>query len=143
MGVVTLIVVLAAVSWLVCTMSMGGRPGARLREWGTEEGRRAMVSARRSLRSAPGAVVRAAGATSAALLRADEILRRPRASHRPGFTGESGWAARSSEPVALAADVRPSRFLALVELLLLTVLTGAALAGAVAGVAWGVGRLLT
>lgn len=135
MGIITLIVLLAGVCWLVCaSIVREGRAMTPLRARAAEAGRRAAVSVRRKLRSAPGAVVRAASATSEALLRADGLIRRPR---RPGgFAGEH-------RPAPVAVEFRPSRFLALIELLLLAVLTGVAIAVAVAGVAWGLGRLLT
>jgi hypothetical protein len=40
-------------------------------------------------------------------------------------------------------EPRPSRLLAAVELVMLTMLVGAAIALALAGAAWGIGRLLT
>jgi hypothetical protein len=124
MGIVTLLLVLAGVSGLVClAIDRDGDVGPFLREHAVRMGRAAVA-----------ALVRAARATSASLLRADELLRRPRRveDFRP-----------NPFPLALAADYRPSRLLALVELLLIAALTGAAIAGAIAGLAWGFGRLLT
>jgi NADH:ubiquinone oxidoreductase subunit 3 (subunit A) len=135
MGILTLIVVLAGVSCLVCASTVREeRAMTPLRARASEAGRRAAASVRHKLRSASGTVVRAASATSEALLRADDLIRR---SRRPsGFAGDH-------RPAPVAVEFRPSRLLALVELLLLAVLTGAAIAAAVAGVAWGLGRLLT
>jgi hypothetical protein len=124
MGMVTLILVLVGVSGLVClAIDRDGDVGPPLREHAVRMGRATLA-----------ALFRTARTTSKSLLKADEVLRRPRRSQD----------LRSHHlPVAMAADFRPSRLLALIELLLITALTGAAIAAAVAGLAWGFGRLLT
>jgi hypothetical protein len=124
MGIITLLLVLAGVSGLVClTIDRDGDVGPFLREHAVQ-----------TARATAAALVRAARATSESLLRADELLRRPR---------RVGELRSNPLPVALAADYRPSRLLALIELLVIAALTGAAIAGAVAVVAWGFGRLMT
>jgi hypothetical protein len=124
MGIVTLILVVAAVSGLVClAIDRDGDVGPPLREHAVRMGRATLA-----------ALVRTARTTSESLLKADELLRRPR----------RGEYLRSHHlPVAMAADLRPSRLLALIELLLIAALTGAAIAASLAGLAWGFGRLLT
>lgn len=124
MGIVTLILVLAGVSGLVClAIDRDGEVRPRFREHALRMGRATLI-----------ALVRTARTTSESLLKADELLRRPR----------RGEDLRSHQvPVAMAADFRPSRLLALIELLLIAALTGAAIAAALAGLAWGFGRLLT
>jgi imidazolonepropionase-like amidohydrolase len=131
MGIVTLILVLAGVSGLVClAIERDGDVGPPLREQAVRMGRATLAM-----------IVRTARTTSESLLRADELLRsRTDELRRPRRVEDL----RSHHvPVAMAADFRPSRLLALIELLILAALTGAAIAAALAGLAWGVSRLLT
>jgi hypothetical protein len=123
MGMVTLILVLAAVSSLVCVMiERGGDPGAAIRDFAVRVGRATGV-----------AILRSARASSAVLLKADSHLRHHRPVHDLRF---------APRPAVVAVDGWPSRLLALIELLILALLTGAAMAAALAGLAWGAVRLM-
>jgi hypothetical protein len=124
MGMVMLILVLAAVSALVClSFDREGDVWPLIREHAARMGR-----------AVAGALVRSAQAASEGLLRADEHLRHFR---RPEPVRVQ------SRPVAVAVDLRPSRLLAFIELLILAALIGAAVAAAVVGLAWAIAKGLT
>jgi len=124
MGIVMLILVLAAVSALVClSLDREGDVWPPIRQQAVRMGR-----------ALAGALVRSAQAASEGLLRADEHLRHLR---RPEAVRAQ------SRPVAVAVDFRPSRLLAFIELLMLAVLMGAAIAAAVVGLAWAIAKGLT
>jgi hypothetical protein len=124
MGMVTLVVLLAAVSALVClAIDREGDIGPPIRG-----------QAVRMARGLSAALVRSARAASDGLLTADELLRQHRraAAIRP-----------QSRPGAVAVDSRPSRLIAFIELLMVAALTGAAIAVATVGLAWAVAQGLT
>jgi hypothetical protein len=121
---VTLILVLAAVSSVVCLMiDRDADTLPFIRTHAARIGRAAMVAALRSAR-----------ATVAGLLRADDLIRSHRRIEDVPF---------HQRPAAVAVETPPSRLLALIELLILAALTGAAIAVALAGLAWGAAKLMT
>jgi hypothetical protein len=123
MGMITLILVLAAVSGVVCLMiERGEDAGPAIREYAVRVGRATGV-----------ALLQMARATWSALFGTDGLLRRRHPVEDLRF---------HPRPAPVALDSRHSRLLALIELLILAVLTGAAIAAALAGLAWGAARLM-